>query len=76
MTTSRREMLQLARAGMASAAALSFVGFARAQVAEEAESPPLEIVRKGIDKHLRAWTRLHYWGASMCSPSRPQGHRW
>ena len=47
MTTSRREMLQLARARMASAAALSLVDSARAQVAEEAESPSLEIVRKG-----------------------------
>src|SRR3546814_10684364 len=52
MISSRRRVLQLAGAGVASAAAWSVVPSARAQVKEEAENEPLTIVRKGIDKEL------------------------
>ena len=51
MNSSRRELLQLAGAGIA-AAALSMAGVARAQVQEEAENEPVTIVRKGIDKAI------------------------
>jgi L-lactate oxidase len=51
MNASRRDMLQLAGAGL-TAAALSMTGVARAQVQEEADNEPVTIVRKGIDKAL------------------------
>jgi lactate oxidase len=44
-------MLHFASAGLATAA-LSFTGFARAQVKEEAENEPFTITRKGIDKYI------------------------
>jgi hypothetical protein len=52
MISSRREMFRLTGAGLVSAAALSVIGAARAQVREEAENEPLTIVRKGINKEL------------------------
>lgn len=52
MISSRREMLQLAGASIASAAALSVTRSAQAQVAEEAGTEALTITRKGIDKDL------------------------
>ena len=52
MTSSRRAMLKIVGAGLASATALSIAGPARAQVAEEAGTDPLQITRKGIDKKL------------------------
>jgi lactate oxidase len=56
METSRRDMLRLVGAGLASAAALPFIGTARAQVAAEANTEPLNIVRKGIDdKNLQVF---------------------
>ena len=51
MSTSRRSLLKLAGAGVASAA-LSAAGFVWAQVKEEAENEPVTIVRKGIDKQI------------------------
>ena len=46
-------MLQLVGSGVASAAALSLVGSAQAQVAEGADTEALVITRKGIDKNLQ-----------------------
>jgi lactate oxidase len=45
-------MVRLVGGGLASAAALSMVRSARAQVDEEAQNEPLTIIRKGIDKDL------------------------
>jgi lactate oxidase len=45
-------MLQLIGTGLASVAALSVAGVARAQVQEEAENEPVMILRKGIDREL------------------------
>jgi lactate oxidase len=51
---SRRGLLQVASAGVAATAATwSLIGSARAQVAEEAGTDPLQITRKGIDKKLQ-----------------------
>ena len=51
MNPSRRGMLQLAGAGIASAA-LGATGLARAQVPEEANTEALTLMRKGIDRPL------------------------
>lgn len=51
---SRREMFRLAGAGIG-VAALSASGLVRAQLPEEANTEALEIVRKGIDKHIRVY---------------------
>jgi len=51
MISSRRTMLQFA--GVASTAALSIIGSAKAQVPEEANSPSITIIRKGINKDIR-----------------------
>jgi lactate oxidase len=45
-------MLQVIGTGLASVAALSMAGVARAQVREEADNEPVTILRKGIDKAL------------------------
>jgi L-lactate oxidase len=47
MLASRREVLRLGTAGVATAA-LSATGFARAQVTEEADNEPVTLIRKGI----------------------------
>src|SRR6516164_4788405 len=52
MISSRREVFQLTGAGLASAAALSIAERAPAQVPEDADSPSVTIVRKGINKEL------------------------
>ena len=52
MISSRKKVFQLAGAGLASAAALSVTERATAQVPEEANSPSVTIVRKGINKEL------------------------
>lgn len=52
MTSSRREMLQLAGAGLASAAILPFTKSAEAQLPEVANSPPVTIVQRGINREL------------------------
>ena len=52
MTSSRRELLYLVGASLASGAARSFVGTAQAQVPSEAKSPPITIVRKGINQEI------------------------
>ncbi|RKK02678.1 alpha-hydroxy-acid oxidizing protein [Pseudoroseomonas wenyumeiae] len=52
MISSRRNVFQIAGAGLASAVALSTAGSARAQVREEASRPSVTIIRKGIDKDL------------------------
>jgi L-lactate oxidase len=52
MISSRRKVFQLAGAGLASATALSVTERAPAQVPEEANSPSVTIVRKGINKEL------------------------
>lgn len=51
MNPSRRERLQFASAGLATAA-LSASGLVRAQVKEEAGNEPVTLVRKGIDKEI------------------------
>lgn len=51
MNPSRREVLQYAGAGLATAA-LSLARVARAQVREEAENEPITITRRGIDKYI------------------------
>jgi L-lactate oxidase len=53
--SSRREVFQLAGAGLASAAALSVAETAPAQVAEEVDSLPVTIVRKGINKEIEVF---------------------
>ncbi len=55
MISTRREMMTLAGAGAASAAALSVVRSARAQAPEEADSPSVTIVRKGINKEIEVF---------------------
>lgn len=50
----RRDMFRLAGAGLATAA-LSASGLARAQVAEEANTEPLMIERKGINKNIEVF---------------------
>lgn len=50
----RRDMFRLAGAGLATAA-LSVSGLARAQVAEEANTEPLTIERKGINKDIKVF---------------------
>lgn len=50
----RRDMFRLAGAGLATAA-LSASGLARAQVAEEANTEPLSIERKGINKDIEVF---------------------
>jgi lactate oxidase len=52
MKSSRRGLLTWAGVGIASVAALSIGGTAHAQVAEEANTDPLTITRKGINKAL------------------------
>lgn len=56
---SRRNMLRFAGAGLAgaglAAASLTASGAARAQVLEEANTEPLDIVRKGIDKSFEVF---------------------
>jgi hypothetical protein len=52
MISSRREVFQLAGASLASAAALSITERVPAQVPEEANSPSVTIVHKGINKEL------------------------
>ena len=51
---SRRDMLRLAGAGLG-VAAMTATGLAHAQVPEEANTTPLEIVRKGINKDIRVY---------------------
>ena len=55
MISTRREMMALAGAGAASAAALSVMRSARAQAPEEADSPSVTIVRKGINKEIEVF---------------------
>jgi hypothetical protein len=53
MSSSRRELLKASGAGLAAAAAgMSFIGAARAQVAEETGTDPMSITRMGINKDL------------------------
>lgn len=54
MNSSRRQILQFAGAGFATAA-LSVSGLVRAQAKEEADTEPLTIVRKGINKDIRVF---------------------
>lgn len=54
MNESRRDMFRLAGAGLG-AVALGATGLARAQVPEEANTDPLNIVRKGINKDIRVY---------------------
>lgn len=52
---SRRNMLKFAGAGLAATALAASATTARAQVPEEANTAPLNIVRKGIDKALEVF---------------------
>ena len=52
MNRSRREMLHLAGAGLATVVSSSSAQLAWAQVKEEAENEPITLVRKGIDKDI------------------------
>src|SRR5436309_13217019 len=55
MDSSRREMMRFMSAGVASMAALSVVEPAQAQVAAEANSASVTIIRKGINKAIEVF---------------------